>query len=65
LAPNLEPYNTEVGLTYNGLTDFKNKLKNLIINKKERYNNLYEQKRWVKNNRDINKITKLWEKALS
>lgn len=65
LAPDLEPYSDEVTLRYNGLTDFKNKLKQLLIDKRYRYETLYEQKRWVKNNRDINKIVKLWEKTLS
>jgi hypothetical protein len=65
LAPDLLPYSDEVSETYNGLSDFKEKLRRLLVDTKHRKEIVEEQRKWVMKNRDINKVIKLWEKALN
>ncbi|MDD5220547.1 MAG: hypothetical protein PHV11_08280 [Candidatus Bipolaricaulis sp.] len=65
LAPDLLPYSEEVDEKYNGLLDFKEKLRRLLVDTKHRKETVEEQRKWVMKNRDINKVIKLWEKVLN
>ena len=65
LAPNILPYSEEVNETYNGLSDFKEKLKRLLVDTKHRKEVVEEQKKWVLKNRNIKDIKKLWIESLN
>jgi len=65
LASNVLPYKKEVGyLAKNTTKDWVKKLEKLIVDEKFRKNLADKQYKWVKENRDIDKIVTLWEDAL-
>uniref|UniRef100_A0A7V3JAR7 Glycosyltransferase n=1 Tax=candidate division CPR3 bacterium TaxID=2268181 RepID=A0A7V3JAR7_UNCC3 len=64
IASDVIPYNTEVNcLVKNRFADWKKKLQELIENKKLREDLVREQRKWVIENRDIEKNAILWENA--
>jgi glycosyltransferase involved in cell wall biosynthesis len=64
LASDVMPYNKEVGYcAKNTFKDWKNKLEKLIVDKKFREDLAAKQQKWVKDNRSIRVVEKLWEKA--
>jgi len=64
VASDVIPYNTEVNcLVKNRFADWRKKLKELIENKKLREDLVREQRKWVIENRDIEKNVILWENA--
>lgn len=65
LASDVLPYNKEVGYcAKNTHKDWKNKLEKLIVDEKFRKGLADKQQKWVKENRNIRVVEKLWEKAL-
>lgn len=64
LASDVLPYNKEVGYcAKNNHKEWVKKLEKLIVDEKFRKELLDKQQNWVKENRDIAKISMLWEKA--
>lgn len=63
LASKVGSYIGECLTVKNRNTKWKNKLRELIKNDKLRKDTIKEQREWVLKNRDINKNSKLWEKA--
>ena len=65
LASDVPPYNKEVGYcAKNNQKDWTEKLEKLIADKKFREELVAKQQKWVKDNRGIRVVEKLWEKAL-
>jgi glycosyltransferase involved in cell wall biosynthesis len=65
LASDVLPYNQEVGYcAKNNHRDWIKKLEKLIVDKDFREKLQKKQSDWVKENRDIAKVSMLWEKAL-
>ncbi len=65
LASDVMPYKKEVGYTAkNNQKDWYNKLEKLIVDKKFREELAAKQQKWVKDNRSLLVVEKLWEKAL-
>lgn len=64
LSSHVTPYKEEVGYTCkNTVKDWTNKLEKLIKDESFRKKLQEKQSKWVKENRDINKIVTLWEDA--
>jgi len=64
LASNVLPYKEEVGYcAKNNVKDWYNKLEKLIVNVKFRKELAEKQLKWVKENRDIEKVAINWEDA--
>ena len=65
LASDVLPYSKEVGYcAKNNQKDWYNKLEKLIVDKKFREDLALKQQKWVKENRSLTVIEKLWEKVL-
>ena len=64
LASDVEPYKSECNyLAKNTFKDWYNKLEKLIKDRAFREVLLQKQKKWVKENRSLEKVAVLWEKA--
>lgn len=67
IASNVIPYNTEIThtecLVENSPKEWKERIEMFIKDKKLRDKTQKEQTEWTRENRDIKKIVKLWEKA--
>ena len=64
LASDVLPYNKEVGyLAKNTVKDWKEKLEKLIKDKVFRENLAQKQQKWVRENRALEVVAPLWEKA--